>query len=163
MLRRKIHVLARAAFFKGLAEPEGIEARQVQQGQEGCNKQTTHDGDRHRPPERRARRTVASTIASLRVRPWATSVSIWSTKITALRMIIPASAINPSSATKPNGWLARFSPSEAPTMPSGAVRNTSSRREKLCNWIISKVNMTITINGNKTKIEALPLADSSNA
>jgi len=109
----------------------------------------------------RARRTVASTMASLRAKPWATSVSIWSTRITALRMIIPASAINPSSATKPNGWLATFSPIDAPMMPSGAVRNTSNRREKLCSWIISRVSMTMTITGNSTKIEALPLADSS--
>src|SRR3954469_3596904 len=111
----------------------------------------------------RARRTVASTIASLRVRPAATSVSIWSTRITALRMIMPASAIRPNSATKPNGWLATLSASEAPMMPSGAVRNTSSNREKLCSCIINSVSMTMTIRGNSTKIEALPLADSSNA
>src|ERR1700692_1748421 len=55
MLRRKIDILARAAFFQAVAEPEGIEARQIQQGQEGCNKQAAHDGDRHRAPERGAR------------------------------------------------------------------------------------------------------------
>ncbi len=48
-------------------------------------------------------------------------------------------------------------------MPSGAVRNTRIRREKLCSWIISSVSITMTINGNRMKIEALPLADSSNA
>ena len=78
-------------------------------------------------------------------------------------MIMPASAINPSSATKPNGWLATFSPNDAPMMPSGAVRNTSSSREKLCSWIISRVSITMTINGNRTKIDVLPLAASSNA
>ena len=57
-------------------------------------------------------------------------------------MIMPASAISPSSATKPNGWLAMFSPSEAPMMPSGAVRNTRISREKLCSWIISSVSIT---------------------
>ena len=46
-------------------------------------------------------------------------------------------------------------------MPSGAVRNTSTSREKLCSWIISSVSITMTISGNSTKIEALPLADSS--
>ena len=46
-------------------------------------------------------------------------------------------------------------------MPSGAVRNTSSSREKLCSWIISRVSMTMTISGNSAKIDALPLADSS--
>jgi hypothetical protein len=79
----------------------------------------------------RARRTVASTIASRRECPCSTSVSIWSTRITALRMIMPASAINPKSATNPNGLFARFSASEAPMMPSGAVRKTRNRREKL--------------------------------
>src|SRR5258708_7524767 len=79
------------------------------------------------------------------------------------RMIMPASAISPSSATKPNGWFATLSPSDAPMIPSGAVRNTRIRREKLCSWIIRSVSMTITISGNRTKIDALPLADSSNA
>jgi len=32
-------------------------------------------------------------------------------------MIIPARAINPSNATKPNGRLARLRPSEAPDDP----------------------------------------------
>src|ERR1700742_4805259 len=54
----------------------------------------------------RARRTVASTMASRRRAPWLTSDSIWSTRITPLRMIMPMSAINPRSATKPNGLLA---------------------------------------------------------
>src|SRR5262249_32534286 len=37
----------------------------------------------------RARLTVASTIASPRVNPCFTSDSIWSTRITALRMVMP--------------------------------------------------------------------------
>src|SRR5438874_2576095 len=51
----------------------------------------------------RARRTVAPMIA--RWRPWPAEISrsIWSTRITVLRMIMPASAISPSRATKPNG------------------------------------------------------------
>ena len=51
----------------------------------------------------RARRTVASITASHLVWPAAMSWSIWSTRITELRMIMPASAITPSSETKPNG------------------------------------------------------------
>ena len=43
-------------------------------------------------------------------------------------------------------------------MPSGAVRNTSSSREKLCSWIISSASMTMTITGNTTTIAAFPLA-----
>src|ERR1700738_5297837 len=169
MLRRKISLLARAAFFKALAEPEGVETRQVQQGQEGCNKQTAHDGDRHRAPERGTRQRDHRQDRGERRQHHraggaeATQVALWSARITALRMIMPASAINPSSATKPNGWLATFSPSDAPMMPSGAVRNTSKRREKLCSWIIRSGSMTMTISGNSTKIDALPLADSSNA
>src|SRR6267142_5234848 len=54
VLRRRNGLLG-AALVEALAEPEGIEARQVQQGQESCNKQSAHDGDRHRAPERRAR------------------------------------------------------------------------------------------------------------
>src|SRR6185437_2718589 len=55
MLRRKIRLLDLAALFQALPEPQGIEARQVQQGQESCNEQTAHDRDRHRAPERGAR------------------------------------------------------------------------------------------------------------
>src|SRR6185437_6337092 len=55
MLRREIGLFVRAALFQTLAEPEGVQTRQVQQGQEGCNEQAAHDGDRHRAPERRAR------------------------------------------------------------------------------------------------------------
>ena len=90
----------------------------------------------------RARRIVENTIASRRVSPRSrTSVSIWSTRMTVLRMSMPASAISPSSATKPNGLWARLSAIEAPTMPSGAVKNTIASREKLCIWIISSVSM----------------------
>ena len=55
MLRRKTSLRARPGFFKAVPEPERVEPRQVQQGQEGCNKQAAHDGDGHRTPERRAR------------------------------------------------------------------------------------------------------------
>ena len=51
----------------------------------------------------RKRRTVASMIACQRSSPAAMSCSIWSTRITELRMIIPDSAMVPSIATKPNG------------------------------------------------------------
>src|SRR5215207_3402665 len=51
--------------------------------------------------------------------------------MTVFRMIIPARAISPSSATNPNGLPERLSAREAPMMPSGAVRKTRSSREKL--------------------------------
>ena len=52
-------------------------------------------------------------MASRSGSPSATSWSIWSTRMTALRMIMPAKAISPSSATKPKGACATFSASEA--------------------------------------------------
>ena len=51
----------------------------------------------------RKRRTVASIIACHGLSPAAMSCSIWSTRITELRMIIPDNAMVPSMATKPNG------------------------------------------------------------
>ena len=76
-------------------------------------------------------------------------------------MSMPASAMSPSSATKPNGRAARLSAIEAPTMPSGAVKNTIASREKLCIWIISSVSIVKIMIGNSTKIELLPFCDSS--
>ena len=46
-------------------------------------------------------------------------------------------------------------------MPSGAVKNTIARREKLCIWIISSVSMAKIMTGKSTKIELLPFCDSS--
>src|SRR5262249_23996134 len=54
MLRRKIDGIL-TLLVQALAEPQRIETWQVKQGQESCNKQSTHDGDCHRSPERRAR------------------------------------------------------------------------------------------------------------
>ena len=51
----------------------------------------------------RKRRTVDSTIAAPRALPAARSCSIWSTRITELRMIIPDNAMVPSNAMKPKG------------------------------------------------------------
>src|SRR5579863_8630909 len=44
MLRSRANMNTSAAFFKAFAEPQGIEARQIQQGQKGRNEQTSHDG-----------------------------------------------------------------------------------------------------------------------
>ena len=76
-------------------------------------------------------------------------------------MIMPASAIRPSSATKPNGRLERRSAPVAPISPSGAVTNTSARREKLCSCTISSASMTTAITGNTTTSAAFALALSS--
>ena len=63
-------------------------------------------------------------------------------------MIMPASAINPSSATKPNGRLETSSAPVAPISPSGAVANTKASREKLCSWIIRIASIAIAMTGN---------------
>ena len=68
-----------------------------------------------------------------------------------LRMIIPARAISPSSATNPNGLPERLSASEAPMMPSGAVRKTRISREKLRSWIISRVSIAPAMSGKSAK------------
>ena len=52
-------------------------------------------------------------------------------------MIMPASAIVPSIATKPNGTLKTRSAAATPIKPSGAVSSTSARREKLCSCSMS--------------------------
>ena len=78
-------------------------------------------------------RTVDSTIASHCERPLRMSSSICSTRITVLRMTIPASAIKPSSAVNPNGALKASRKPLAPMIPSGAVKNTRNSLEKLCN------------------------------
>src|SRR5271155_4936243 len=82
-------------------------------------------------------------------------------RMTVLRMSMPASAMSPSRATNPNGFAARLSASDAPTIPSGAVKNTMARREKLCIWIISSVSMARIMTGKRMKIELLPFWDSS--
>ena len=76
-------------------------------------------------------------------------------------MIMPASAIRPSSATKPNGRLETSSAPVAPIRPSGAVTNTSASREKLCSWIISSASITTAMTGNTTTSAAFALTLSS--
>lgn len=50
--------------------------------------------------------------------------------MTELRMIIPASAIIPSMATKPKGMPEISSAAVTPMIPSGAVRKTMIKRWK---------------------------------
>ena len=76
-------------------------------------------------------------------------------------MIMPASAINPSRATKPKGRLAMRSAPVAPISPSGAVTNTNASREKLCSWIIRNASITIAMTGNTAASALLALTLSS--
>ena len=48
-------------------------------------------------------------------------------------------------------------------MPSGAVRKTRMRREKLWSWIIRSVSIAPTMTGKSANSEALPFSDSSTA
>src|SRR6516164_4946901 len=55
MLRCSNGLLGRARLVQAVAEPQRIEARQIQKREECRNKQSAHDRDRHRAPEGRAR------------------------------------------------------------------------------------------------------------
>ena len=75
----------------------------------------------------RVRCVVASITASQGCKPLAMSISIWSIRITELRMIIPLSAMMPRIATKPIGVPVGNSASTTPIRPNGATlitRNT---------------------------------------
>ena len=109
----------------------------------------------------RKRRTVASTIACHGSRPSPRSRSIWSTRITELRMIMPASAIVPSIATKPNGTRNTSRNKVTPINPSGAVSSTMMLREKLRSCSISSVNTTNRNSGMPALIASWPRAESS--
>ena len=111
----------------------------------------------------RKRRTADSRMAVHTGCPAAMSCSIWSTRITELRMIIPASAITPSSATNPNGCRNTSRANAIPTTPSGAVSTTMKVREKLFSWIISIARITATTRGMPAAIEFCALEFSSNA
>ena len=111
----------------------------------------------------RARRTVASTIAAAGGLPALMSCSIWSTSMTLLRMMIPASAINPSVATKPNGAPLSSSEAGTPIRPSGAVSSTIATRPNDCSCTMSSASVTSTISGMTLLMLAAPFALSSMA
>ncbi len=68
-------------------------------------------------------------------------------------MIMPASAIVPSNATKPNGTRKIARTSDTPIMPSGAVNRTSAIFFMFCNWIISRIRMAAIASGATAPIE----------
>ena len=59
-------------------------------------------------------------------------------------MIMPDRAMIPSCVTKPSGRCNSSKNMLTPIMPSGAVSNTRTIREMLCNWNISS-NITTPI------------------
>ena len=109
----------------------------------------------------RKRRTVASRTASHGVCPSSMSCRIWSTRMTVLRMMMPASAMVPSMATKPKGRPETSSAATTPTMPSGAVSITISTSEKRRSCSISSVRISPTISGMPLMMEACALTFSS--
>ncbi len=76
-------------------------------------------------------------------------------------MIMPARAMVPSIATKPNGWRNSSRNRVTPIRPSGAVRNTIAIREKLRNCTISRLNTTTMNSGTPAFTELWPFAASS--
>jgi len=102
----------------------------------------------------RQRRTAESMMASHGAEPSLMSCSIWSTRITELRMIMPNSAMTPRLATKPSGRCSSSKAKAAPATPSGPVRNTSKAREKLCSCSISRVKMMKMASGRFAAIDA---------
>ncbi|MNG06826.1 hypothetical protein D3C84_900950 [compost metagenome] len=109
----------------------------------------------------RRRCSVASTTASQGDEPCATKASIWVTRITELRMMMPISARMPRIATKPIGVPVGTSASTTPIRPSGATLATRNIFCTLCNWIIRKVAIRNTINGTTWLIGPWALALSS--
>ena len=78
-------------------------------------------------------------------------------------MIMPDSAIVPSSATKPKGLPKASRKAATPMRPSGAVSTTMMVREKLFSCSISTVSTVSTKTGMPAPTEPLPLALSSTA
>ena len=109
----------------------------------------------------RKRRTVASRIATQGGSPARMSCSIWSTRITVLRMIMPPRAMVPSMATKPKGWRKTSRASATPMSPKGAVSSTMKVREKLCSWIMRMASTTASIIGMPALIDSCARPDSS--
>ncbi|MNL17964.1 hypothetical protein D3C87_1390870 [compost metagenome] len=81
----------------------------------------------------RRRCSVASSTASHCEEPSATNASIWVTRITELRMMMPISARMPRIATKPIGVPVGTSASTTPIKPSGATLATRNIFCTLCN------------------------------
>ncbi len=109
----------------------------------------------------RKRRTAEPTIASHVLLPACSSCSIWSTRITELRRIMPISAMTPRLATKPKGLPKAISASATPISPSGAVSSTITVRRMLCSCIISRVITATTISGITALSACSFFADSS--
>ena len=97
---------------------------------------------------------VDSITACQGAKPDALSCSIWSTKITELRMIMPESVMVPNIPTKPNGLSKINDAAVTPIKPKGAVSNTKNVRVKFFSCKINKVKTT-------TKNSGAPLATDS--
>ena len=98
---------------------------------------------------------VASITAFQGSTPCARSCSIWWTRITELRMIMPASAMMPSVAMKPIGVLVVSSAVATPMRPSGATLITMASWRKLPSCTMSTVSIRVIMSGNWASRAAL--------
>ena len=89
------------------------------------------------------------------------SMSIWSIRITELRMIIPLRAMIPRIATKPIGVPVGNSAATTPIRPRGATLITRNIFWKLCSCTIRMISISMIISGKTATIELSPLALSS--
>ncbi len=136
--------------------PQNTRARQRDHGQDGRQRR---QHQRPRAPHRRLDDRIPTREARGHVRHRSGR-----RRMTVLRMIMPASAISPSRATKPNGAL---NASSATARSISAERRRREHQEqaveKLCSWIMSSVSMTRNISGKILNSATLALALSSTA
>ncbi|MNJ73308.1 hypothetical protein D3C77_700890 [compost metagenome] len=90
-------------------------------------------------------------------------ISTSSIRITALRTIIPTSAITPSCATNPIGVPVGNIAMTTPIKPNGAIASARNIREKLRNCTINSTHITNAVIGRTAASDALPFAASSTA
>ena len=76
-------------------------------------------------------------------------------------MIMPASAMMPSRATKPKGARNSSRANAAPITPKGAVTNTRKVRDRFCNCTISRTSVAITTSGIHIRIDFWAIQASS--
>ena len=113
----------------------------------------------------RKRRTVAPTIGVPAARrPAAMSCSIWSTRMTELRMMMPDSAIVPSIATKPNGMPNTSSAGGDADQPQrrGQHAPSACARSSAAGSSAASAPST-SISGTPAAIDRWPRAESSTA
>ena len=109
----------------------------------------------------RKRVIVALMMESHKLSPAARCWSIWSIRITELRIMIPDRANMPSCTTKPIGLPVKKRPMATPMIPSGAVNNVNIILGMFCSCSIKRIIMVIIIAGMGAKSNWVALMLSS--